>query len=295
MKAGDAALFPLIHDYLKIYLPRQRNASPNTLRSYRKALEELLDYVKEQEQIPLGSITFEHLTANTAFMFLEHLEAEQNCSILTRNARFAAIRAFMDYAADHDVALAANLNKLKKVPFKKPDCTAGVDYMSMTAIIEQPDASTPRGLRDRFFMILLYDTGARVQEILNIKLCDLQLGKVPQVTLFGKGRKTRTVPLMQKTVQHLKKYMSIFHEDANRAVNSPLFYSVTHGEKRPLTSRMAHYILQKYGEQARKICQEVPEKVHPHLFRHSRAMHLYQEGMDLTLVSQWLGHSIANQ
>ncbi len=227
-------------------------------------------------------------------MFLEYLEVEQNCSIPTRNARFAAIRAFMDYAADHDVALVANLNKLKKVPFKKPDYTAGVDYMSMTAItaiIEQPDANTPKGLRDRFFMMLLYDTGARIQEILDIKLCDVQLGRFPKVTLFGKGRKTRTVPLMQKTVQHLKKYMSVFHEGTATAVNSPLFYSVTHGEKHPLTSRMTHYILQKYGEQARKICQEVPEKVHPHLFRHSRAMHLYQEGMDLTLVSQWLGHS----
>lgn len=292
MKAGDATLFPLIHDYLKIYLPNQRNVSPNTLRSYRKALEELLDYVKEQEQIPLGSITFEHLTANTILMFLEHLEIEQDCSIPTRNTRFAAIRAFMDYAADHDVALVANLNQLKKVPFKKSDCTAGVEYMSMaaiTAIIEQPDTSTSKGLRDRFFMILLYDTGARVQEILNIKLCDLQLGRFPKVTLFGKGRKTRVVPLMERTVQHLKKYLLVFHAEA--AVDSPLFYSVTHGEKHPLTSRMAQYILQKYGEQAREICQEVPKKVHPHLFRHSRAMHLYQEGMDLTLVSQWLGHS----
>ena len=138
-------------------------------------------------------------------------------------------------------------------------------------------------------MILLYDTGARVQEILNIKLCDLQLGRFPKVTLFGKGRKTRVVPLLERTVQHLKKYLLVFHAEA--VVDSPLFYSVTHGEKHPLTSRMAQYILQKYGEQAREICQEVPKKVHPHLFRHSRAMHLYQEGMDLTLVSQWLGHS----
>lgn len=291
MKAGDAALFPLIHDYLKIYLPKQRTASPNTLRSYRKALEELLDYVKEQEQIPLGSITFEHLTANTVFMFLEHLEAEQNCSILTRNARFAAIRAFMDYAADHDVALVANLNKLKKVPFKKPDCTAGVDYMSMaaiTAIIEQPDANTPKGLRDRFFMMLLYDTGARIQEILDIKLCDVQLGRFPKVTLFGKGRKTRVVPLMEKTVQHLKKYLSVFHESSG---DEPLFYSVIRGSRHQLSDRRIRYILQKYGEQARLTCLEVPENVYPHLFRHSRAMHLYQEGMDLTLVSQRLGHS----
>lgn len=292
MNARDISLFPLIHDYLKIYLPKQRNVSPNTIRSYRKALEELLDYIKEREQIPLGQVTFEHLTADVVLSFLEYLEMEKGCSIPTRNTRFAAIRAFMDYAADHDVALVANLNKLKKVSFKKPDSMVTVDYMSMaaiTAIIEQPDANMPKGLRDRFFMILLYDTGARIQEILDIRLCDLQLGRLPKVTLFGKGRKTRVVPLMEKTVQHLKKYLLVFHAEAN--VDSPLFYSVMHGEKHPLSARMVQYILQKYGKQARDICQEVPEKVHPHLFRHSRAMHLYQEGMDLTLVSQWLGHS----
>ncbi len=271
MKAGENSLFLLVHDYLKIYLPKQRNVSPNTIRSYRKALEELLDYVKNDKQISLGEVTFDHLTTAVILSFLEYLEVEKGCSVPTRNTRFAAIRTFMDYAADRDLTLVANLSKLKKIPFKKSDITVAVDYMSMTAItaiIEQPDTSTPKGLRDQFFMILLYDTGARVQEILNIKLCDLQLGHLPKVTLFGKGRKTRIVPLMEKTVLHLKKYLRVFHTDTVSATDLPLFYSVTHGEKHPLTSRMAQYILQRYGEQARHICQEVPEKVHPHLFRH---------------------------
>ena len=294
MKAKDISLFPLVHDYLKIYLPKQRNVIPNTILSYRKALEELLDYVKEREQIPLGSISFEHLTAETIFSFLEYLESEKGCSISTRNVRFAAIRAFMDYATDHDVALVANLNKLKKVPFKKPDSAAMVDYMSMaaiTAITEQPDANTPKGLRDRVFIMLLYDTGARIQEILSLKLSDLQLERLPKVTLFGKGRKTRVVPLMDKTAQHLKKYLSVFHENAAADGDVPLFYSVIHGRRQCLSARRVRYMLQKYGEQARQVCPEVPANVYPHLFRHSRAMHLYQEGMDLTLVSQWLGHS----
>lgn len=294
MKSKDISLFPLVHDYLKIYLPKQRNVSPNTILSYRKALEELLDYVKEREQIPLGSISFEQLTADTIFAFLEYLELEKGYSVSTRNARFAAIRAFMDYAADHDVALVANLNRLKKVPFKKPAISATVDYMSMaaiTAIIEQPDANTPKGLRDRLFIMLLYDTGARIQEMLNLKLSDLQLGRLPKVTLFGKGRKTRIVPLMDRTAQHLKKYLSVFHENAAADGDAPLFYSVIHGKRQCLSGRRIRYMLQKYGEQARCVCSEVPENVYPHLFRHSRAMHLYQEGMDLTLVSQWLGHS----
>ena len=96
----------------------------------------------------------------------------------------------MDYAADHDVALVANLNRLKKVPFKKPAISATVDYMSMaaiTAIIKQPDVNTPKGLRDRLFIMLLYDTGARIQEMLNLKLSDLQLGRLPRACLINGG------------------------------------------------------------------------------------------------------------
>lgn len=140
--------------------------------------------------------------------------------------------------------------------------------------------------------MLLYDTSARIQEIPGLKLRDLQLGRrLPKVTLFGKGWKTRVVPLMNKTAQHLKKYLSMFHENAVADGGAPLFYSVMHGNRQRLSDRQIRYILQKYGEQARRVCTEVPENVYPHLFRHSRAMHLYQEEMDLTLESQWPGHS----
>lgn len=248
MKSENSSLFSLVHDYLKIYLPRQRKVSPNTIRSYRKALEGLLDYVKERRQIQLSSMTFEHLTAEIILSFLEYLETECVCSALTCNTRFAAIRAFMDYAADRDVTLVATLGKLRKIPFKKSVSSSIVDYMSMeaiTAIVEQTDANTAKGLRDRFFIMLMYDTGARVQEMLDIKLCDLQLGRSPKITLYGKGNKTRVVPLMQKTVQHLQKYLSEFHTDATMPPDTPLFYSVTHGIRNPLTDRLIRYRLHK--------------------------------------------------
>ena len=170
MKTGESSLFPLLYDYLKTYLPKQRNVSHNTILSYRKALEELLDYVKEREQIPLGSLSFEHLTADVIFSFLEHLELEKGCSISTRNARFAAIRAFMDYAADHDITLIANLNKLWKVPVDTPGNPPTVDYKSFSEInevLQQPDSIPPKGLRGRFMIMVLYDTVARGREVLN--------------------------------------------------------------------------------------------------------------------------------
>ena len=291
---GNGSLFPLIRDYLKIYLPKQRRVSPNTIRSYSKVLELLVDYVKEEKQVPLINVTFEMLTSDMILAFLDYLEADRGCSVSTRNNRLAAIRAFVTFAADRDITTVAVQSELKKVPVKKPDKITVADYMSMdaiTAIVEQPDTSTPKGLRNRFFMMLLYDTAARIQEMIDIKLCDFQLGKFPKITLHGKGRKTRVVPLMDKTVQHLQKYLSIFHDGALLPSEVPLFYSVSHGNLRPLSDRLIRYLLKEYGDKARAICADVPENVHPHMFRHSRAMHLYQEGMDLTLLSQWLGHA----
>lgn len=293
-KFGNSTLFGLIHNYLKVYLPKQRKLSPNTIRSYREALELLVDYVKVQKGVPLQDVTFEMLTSEMIAMYLDYLENERGCGIITRNNRLAAVRAFFVYAADRDVTTAFALTDLKNVPVKKPDHVMVIDYMSMaaiTAIVEQTNAAAPKGFRDRVFIILMYDTGARIQEMIDIKLCDLRLGKSPTITLHGKGSKIRSVPLMEKTVLHLQKYLQTFHPGESQYSESPLFYSEIRGQRSPLSDRRIRYLLKDYGVKARERCPEVPENVHPHLFRHSRAMHLYQQGMDLTLVSQWLGHA----
>jgi site-specific recombinase XerD len=293
MKTGTNSLFAHIHDYLKVYLPKQRNLSKHTINSYRGALELLVDFVKTQKQVPLTDVTFEMLTAGTITAFLNSLESDRGCCVSTRNTRLAAIRAFVKYTADRDISTAAVLKELKNVAVKKPDKVEVIDYMSMTAIsaiVEQTNAGSPNGLRDRTFLILMYDTGARVQEMIGITLRDLRFGRTPTIILHGKGRKTRTVPLMERSVQHLQKYLAEFHPDTPRFSEFPLFYVVTHDEPHPLTDRRIRYLLKDYAGKAREHCPEVPENVHPHMFRHSRAMHLYQNGMDLTLVSQWLGH-----
>jgi site-specific recombinase XerD len=292
-KFGNSTLFGLIHDYLKLYLPKQRKVSPNTIRSYREALELLVDFVKIQKGVPLQDVTFEMLTAETIIAYLDYIENERGCSIVTRNNRLASFRAFIDYAADRDVTTVFVRNELKKVPIKKPDKVKVVNYMSMvavTAIVGQPDTATPKGLRDRFFMMLMYDTGARIQEMIDIKLCDLRINKTPTIILHGKGNKIRSVPLMEKTVQHLQKYLSVFHPQPYKN-EEKLFYTVSNGRRNPLSASCIRLFIKQYGDAARKHCIEVPENVHPHLWRHSRAMHLYQQGMSLVLVSEWLGHA----
>lgn len=293
MKLGNDNLFALLRDFLKVYLPKHRRASPNTIRSYSNALNALLDFVKTQKSVPLADITFEMLTADMILAFLTSLD-ENGCSDATRNNRCAAIRAFWEYASDRDATIVPVLKELKKIGFRKPSASRIVDYLSMdaiTAVVEQTDENTTKGLRDRVFLILMYDTGARVQEMLDMRLCDLEFGNCPKVTIHGKGRKKRVVPIMVNTMRRLEKYLGQFHPESTLSSEDPLFYTVRHGKVRPLTDRAVRYMLQEYAKKARSVCPEVPENVYPHMFRHSRAMHLYQAGMDLTLVSQWLGHA----
>ncbi len=206
-------LYDLIHDYLRIYLTRQRNVSEHTVRAYSEALELLVDFVKNQKKIPLQDVTFEMLTASMLNAFLDYLETARGCSVSTRNSRLAAIKAFLVFAADRDVTVVKLLNELKKVSVKKQNKIESVAYMSMAAvssIVKQPDTDKLKGLRDRFFMMLMYDLGARINEMINIKIGDIRFGKTTVIGLAGKGRKSRSVPLMDNTVKHLKKHLELF-------------------------------------------------------------------------------------
>jgi len=289
----DTTLFGLVHDFFKVYLPNQKKSSPHTIRAYQTALESLFDFIKEKRNISLSEITFEMIDNKLLTMFLDSLE-ENGCSISTRNHRLNCIRSFYIYAAGMDSTSVVYRAEILKVPRKKTDKPDFVDYMSeaaVKALLEQPDTLTKKGVRDQFLMLLMYDTAARIQEILSIYLCDIRLGKTPTIILRGKGSKIRTVPLMKQTVEHFENYTRIFHSEESDYSQQPLFYSDRRGEKSALDASTVRKMIAAYGETAREKCADIPQKIHPHLFRHSRAMHLYQHGMDLTLISQWLGHA----
>jgi len=293
-KIVDELLFKLIHDFLVIYLPTQRNSSPNTIRAYKGTLEMLLDFVTQQNNIPLYKVTFRMVNEKTVSAFLNGLETERGCSISTRNHRLKCIRAFLKYAAMVEPSAIMHQTELFKIPIKKEAEVKTVKYLSEATVkilLSEPDANTEKGLRNRFFMILAYDTAARVQELSDIRLRDIRLGKTPTVVITGKGSKTRTVPLMKPTVLHLSNYLNVFHYRENLLSERPLFYSIRDSVPQPLSCDGIRKWMKAYGETARGKCKDIPENIHPHLLRHSRAMHLYQNGMDLTLVSQWLGHA----
>ena len=292
-KLKDPTLFSLVHDFFKVYLTKMTNRSSNTVYAYRESLEALLDFVKSEKGISLSQVTFEMVDRHMLTKFLDSLE-DRGCSIETRNHRLNRIRAFYKYAAKMEPTAVIHQNEILKVPLKSSKKSTIVEYMSEDAvktILALPDTSTIKGLRDQFLMILLYDTGARIQELIGIRICDIRLGKAPTVTLHGKGGKTRVVPLMKSTVEHFKRYQEAFHSNANAYSDEFLFYVVRHNQRNKMYHDTARKLIQGYGDDAKKICPDVPDNVHPHLWRHTRAMHLYQNGVDLTLISQWLGHA----
>ena len=139
--------------------------------------------------------------------------------------------------------------------------------------------------------VLLFFRASGIQEALDAKVCDLKVDKTPTVTLQGKGRKIRIVPLMQNTVKLLQQYMGLFHPGETWQSQEYLFYTTRNGVRKKMSDDAIRIRFQKYAVKAKEKCGSIPDNIHPHLWRHTRAMHLYQHGMDLTLISQWLGHS----
>jgi site-specific recombinase XerD len=286
-------LFAIVRDFFKVYLPNEQKSSPHTIRAYQKSLELLFDFVKTQKGVSLSSLTFEMIDRAMLSAFLDHLEVERGCSVSTRNHRLNSIRAFYNYASETDITTVIYLKEIQKVSMAKAPERL-VEHMSeaaVVAVLAQPDTSTRKGLRDMFLMLLLYKTGARIQELLDIRLCDIQFGKIPKITLHGKGAKPRSVPLRDSSVRHLSAYIEVFHFEEEPHSDHHLFYVFRNGIKKRMTEDNARNLVHRHGVKARMICSEVPERVYPHLFRHSCAMHMYQSGVHLTLISQWLGHA----
>ncbi len=288
----DKTFYGLFSDYFRVYLPQFKKRSEHTIRSYRAALNSLLDFVASEKKIKLAEITFEMIDSAMIAKYLSHLD-EQGNSLTTRNLRLNCIKAFYAYAAEVNTEAIVYAAEISKIPKATVPKYRKVDYLSVKSVnilLDQPDIRTPKGRRDRFFMLLMYDTGSRLAEIRAMKLCNIIWGRKVEVRLFGKGNKERPVPITDTVVSELRAYLKEFHPNADKYDDDYLFYVEQYGQHFPLSDSIARKIVREYGEAAKKVCDEIPDIVHPHMIRHSRAMHLYQKGNDLTLIQQWLGH-----
>ncbi len=276
--------------YFSEYLAGERGASSNTIRAYSNTFTQLLIFMNEQEHITADRLLFSHLTKKAVLCFLDWLQNSRQCGNATRNQRLAALHSFFTYMQYEDTQRISQWQEILSIKVKRQE-KRSVNYLSIDGIkflLEQIPTNSRIGRRNLALISLLYDSGARVQEIIDLVPVSLHLNKPYCITLFGKGSKKRVVPLQDEQVKLLMTYM----EENNllqAAYNQQPLFANNRGGK--LTNAGVTYIINAYANNARTLKPElIPDKISPHTFRHSKAMHLLQAGVNLVYIRDILGH-----
>jgi integrase/recombinase XerD len=276
--------------FLTDYLAGQRNLSPNTIKSYRDTFVLFLRYCRDKRKWYPERIILKRIDHDLLLSFLEYLENERQSSFRTRNQRLAAFHSFFRYLQVEAPECMMQCQKILAIPFQRV-ARPVLQYLApddLAAILALPDLSTKSGKRDAVLLSLLYDSGARVQELIDLCVQDVRLEAPAYVRLTGKGRKTRLVPLMQAMVQLISGYLHeqklLAPEFGHRALFTNRF-----GQK--LSRSGVRYILLKYVEQARANVPDLNSPISPHSLRHTKAMHLLEAGNPLVVIRDFLGHA----
>jgi integrase/recombinase XerD len=276
----------LLQQFFVERLMQQLQASPCTVAAYRDTFRLLLAFVHRELGKQPSDLALEDLSAALVLDFLKYLEVERHNCARSRNARFAAIRSFMEYVAFQEPSALAIAQTVLAIPMKRFEQPL-IGFLSrehIEAILAAPDQNTWAGQRDRVMLATLYNTGARVSELIGIQIGDLILDYSASVRIHGKGRKERSVPLWRDTAAQLKCWL----REYPRAPEQPLFPNRSGG---PLT-RIG--LTERLKLAANRAARQYPElgkrRIFPHLIRHSIAMHMLQAGVDITVIALWLGH-----
>jgi len=288
MKPTDFARH--LSGFLTRYLPLEKGASRHTVKAYRDTFVLLVGFMQHQKGIKVEKLSLSHIEKQTVTQFLDWLQQERKCSNSTRNARLAAIHSFYRYLQYEQLEHLYECQSILSIPLKKAPHT-GIRYLTVEGIkllLKQPNTSTRKGRRDLALLSLLYDTGARVQEVIDLTPSMLGLTLPATVQLTGKGNKARLVPMLDGQVVHLKNYLKENRLDDAAHGSYPLF---SNSHKQKLTRAGVHHIVQKYSQMARKEnALLMPKKISAHWLRHSKAMHLLQAGVNLVYIRDILGH-----
>lgn len=287
MKLDNKDFATFLSDFFQKYLPGQRGLSSNTIKSYRDTFVIFFRFLDEKECIKPEKLRFESITSDMIERFMEWLENNNKNAVSTRNQRLAAMHAFMKYVMMHYPEYFNQSQKVLNVSSKKTSSKPPV-YLSieeLKCIFEQPDQNTKQGLRDLALLTLLYDSGCRVQELIDLTWLDVRFEKPATVTLTGKGNKTRLVPLMPDTANIVSAYKR--SQKSQRTEHIFLNHS---NEK--LSRSGVEYIIKKYAQRAELQIPLIKEKkITPHVYRHSKGMHLTQADVNIIYIRDLLGHS----
>jgi len=288
MKPTDFAYY--LTDFLSKYLPGTIGLSPNTIMSYRDTFSVFLEFCSENKKIRPEKFSLDDLNRKLVEEFLEWLEETRSCIASTRNVRLAAFHSFCRYLQMEFPDYIHWAQQILAIPMKRTR-KISVEYMTLDAmkfLLEKPDKRIKEGRRDLVLLSLLYESGARVQELADLKVGDIRTASPSTVKLTGKGNKSRIVPIMKPMGELLKQYLKENNLTDPRIFDYPLFCNRA---KDKLTRAGIAYIVGKYVDEAIRESPEMfPDRLSPHCFRHSKAVHLLQSGVNLVYIRDFLGH-----
>lgn len=285
MKSTSLAL--LLHTYFHDWMGKQRNLSRHTVCSYRDTWKLFLRFASERKRRQIAQLSLADLQAGEVIAFLEHLEKDRKVCIGTRNCRLAALHSFFAFVAHREPLAIAQCTEIARIPVKKMSRPAMcyLDAEEIAAILREPDCSSLEGQRDHALLAFLYNTGARIQEALDVCPRAIRFESPAQVELLGKGRKSRICPLWPETVDILK----VLLKRHPRADDEPLFVN-RYGQ--PLGAAGVRFKLKQYVQAAtRHVPTLARKRVTPHTWRHSVGVQLVAAGVDVTVIRNWLGHA----
>lgn len=287
----SSLFFSRTFDFLELYLNKQRSKSPYTIKAYRDSLTVFRKFLLEQKKISILKFSFQDCTRDLILDFMTYLKTEGK-SVTTCDERLAAIKSYLWYVADSDITWQSVAISIGNVPFlkKKKVIKDTIEQNCLKDLFNLPQKNK-KGNRDRMILILLYDSAVRVSELTHLNISDVQSsGQNPYIRVEGKGDRQRLVSISSNTVQHIEAYLKNYHtftEDSK----SPFLYTTIKGNQFRMSERNIERIIDKYAKLLREKHPEMPAKLHPHMFRRTRATDLYQHGVDLEVVSRFLGHS----
>lgn len=287
---SNMLFFSRTWDFLNVYLVKQAGRSPATAESYRDSLTVFKNYVVDELGQSIGTFQFSDCTKECIYKFREYL-LKNGLQPSSVNVRVAAIRTYLYYAADLDISIQSvalavgQISPCKTITKEKPI----LSEVALGALLSAPE-DTKTGMRDRTILILLYDTAVRLSELLDVRLCDIALEtKYPSIFITGKGNKQRRIQLTEKATQHLREYLRVYHSTSpNEAY---LFSTTIKGVTNRMSEGNVQRIVKKYAAQVKENGIDIPDSVHCHMFRRTRATNLYQDGVAIELVSTVLGHA----
>lgn len=290
-RSKNSTLALALQGFFTDYLPRQRALSPHTLQSYRDSLKLLLQFAAGKKGDP-SQITVEHLGVERITAFLQSLETGRHNKVSTRNVRLSAIHSFFRYLGGQYPEHLERAQRVLSIPFKRTG-TRQIEHFDsdeIQAVLKTVKADAGSGGRDLALLSLMFNTGARVSEIVGVLTNDLRLTAPCSVLLRGKGRKERTCPLWPETAGLLQRLIEQRGLPPTQSV--PVFLNERGG---PLTRFGVRLILKKQVTKAAQRHAPLKHKrLHPHSVRHSTAVHLLRSGIDLSTIAHWLGHVSVN-